>query len=477
MNCVELVTRCAEERPSQTALLIPGKPALSYADLLSYASGVQANLRSRGLAAGDSVLVFDQLSYRLYAAILGMLASGITVQLIEPWMPVARIERVVEMTRPKAFWCNWLGRLWGSRIRAIRQVPVWLTPSIAESAKRLSIENLPPEHAGIITFTSGTTGSPKGVSRTHGYLKTQHEVLSAAFDVGSHPGPDLCVIANFALSNLAAGRTTILMPSSWKSAHIEEVNALPPELQPVSSTCGPAFLLKLLRHAQLPRLETLHVGGALTDCWIFEETFRKWRLAQVHHVYGSSEVEPVAVGDARAMVDASRQRGWFQTLGLGQAVPQTAIDQQPDGLWVTGPHVSPKYVGNEDENRRYKRLDERGQIWHFMGDRVDRHGDTLWYSGRSAQSAGDFALEQQIYACVQSSTSFVHRSSKGKRVLVGCGMPKLLSKLPPSVRDQFSRTIQNRRKHRKRQHRARIDRSATLQKELSGKELQWLQHN
>lgn len=474
MNCVELVTRCADLRPSQIALMIPGQAGISYAELQRAAAGVQQELRSRGLRAGDSVLIFDQLSYRLYGAILGMLASGVTVQLIEPWMPVARIERVVEMTRPKAFWCNWIGRIWGSRVRAIRNIPVWLTPALSPGREPLCIEQVPSDHAGIITFTSGTTGSPKGVSRTHGYLKTQHEVLSEAFEVEQHRGPDLCVIANFALSNLAAGRSTILMPSSWKPSLIEKLQGLPPELQPVTSTCGPAFLLKLLRHAGLPRIESIHVGGALTDCWIFEEALGKWRAAEIGHVYGSSEVEPVAVGRARDMVDASRSRGYFQTLALGRPVPQTRTDFQEDGLWVTGPHVSPKYVGNDEENRKYKRLDDQGRTWHFMGDRIQCDQGTLWYAGRSAQSPDDFALEQQIYFQARSSTSFIHRTGNGERILVGCGVQRLLPALPASLRSSVSTAVEVGAIRRDRRHRARIDRVATLQKELSRKEQQWL---
>lgn len=474
MNCVDLFASRVGERPDQTALLIPGRAPLSFAELGTAAAGVQETVRREGLKPGDAVLLFDGLGYRLYATILGLLASGITVQLIEPWMPVARIERVVELTRPKAFWCNWIGRAWGSRVRAIRAIPRWISPHFTAGSTRLGVENVAGEQPGIITFTSGTTGHPKGVVRSHGYLKIQHEVLSGALEADRHSGPDLCIFANFALSNLASGRTTIIVPPSWRPSLLRSLDQLPEALQPVTTTCGPAFLLQMLQHTRLSRLASFHIGGALTDCRILEQAFQRWPAAHFSHVYGSSEVEPVAIGDARAMVKASRAEGDFQVLALGQVAAPTVTDFQAEGLWVSGPHVSPKYVGNDEESRKLKRVDADGRLWHFMGDRIETHNGTLWYAGRSGQLAEDFVLEQQVYRYALSSTSFVHRLACGERVLVARDLDRVRRAIPASLLSQFDRTAEIRRIRRDRRHRARIDRLATLLHETTRQDRTWL---
>ena len=91
-----------------------------------------------------------------------------------------------------------------------------------------------------------------------------------------------------------------------------------------------------------------------------------------------------------------------------------------------------------------------------MGDRVHDDDAGLWYRGRSDQRLEDFELEQRIYAALQSSKCFVHRTPGGERYLVGevreaAGFPELAGVLPARI-------------NRDRRHRARIDRKKTLSK-------------
>lgn len=460
MNCVELFTQQAKLRPKQMAIWVPGSEAVSFQELLELGARAQSLFRAEGIGPGDHVLMVDHLGPRLYAAVTGLLALGACVVLVEPWMPIAEIERVLQIAKPKLFLTNTLGRLWGLRVPAVRAIPKWIHPRKIHTSSRngqLSIEPMDQDAPGILTFTSGTTGRPKGVVRNQGYLIQQHRVISARLELEKHSRPDLCIFANFALANLASGRGSIVIPPSWKTKYLRALDTLKNDLKPESLTCGPAFLLQLMEAAKVASLQSIHVGGALTDCWIFEKAFKHFPQAHFSHVYGSSEAEPVAVGDAHEAVAFSRSRGHFQALHLGRPVPEIQSELTDGGAWVTGPHVCPRYLGNDEENRINKRLDEQGQVWHFMGDRVRSDDAGWWYAGRAAQNETQFALEQKLYAAVESSKAFIWVED-GNPVVCLANSKHQASKAGDLIKGM---KIYDVKIVRDRRHRARIDRVAS----------------
>jgi len=461
------------------AITLPHSKPVSFGELLRMGAQAQSLYRRHGLQPGDSVLLFDHLSPRLYASVIGVLAMGASVVLVEPWMPIEKINRAIRLVKPKIFVAGTIGKLWGLRLRSVREIPSWVNPGRLAgepSRSELRLESVEGDARGILTFTSGTTGAPKGVVRSQGYLIRQHLVLSRALGLEAHAGPDLCIFANFALANLGAGRGSIIVPSQWRAKDLKWIGALAsggnPAMAPASLTTGPAFLLNLMNTARMPSLESIHVGGALTDCWIFEKAFAHFPRAHIMHIYGSSEAEPVALVDAKEAVRLSREKGYFQTLYLGKPVNEIEAEVQPDDLWVTGPHVCPEYLGGEEENRLYKKRDAHGRVWHSMGDRVrvDEDG-AWWYAGRSGQRPESFELEQQIYSLLGTSKAFIVDEEAGRSLCVEppskLGGPRLaeayerLRKLSGSGPERL-RALYEVKISRDRRHRARIDRKESL---------------
>lgn len=467
MNCVDrLVTRVADH-PDRCAIWMPDGSQISFRELESRAGCIQAQLRQLGLSPGDPVLMLLGLGFDLYASVIALLASGYPVMLVEPWMPVHRIERILLQVRPRAFLASTIGKLWGLRSSAIRSIPHWVSPEGNSSSRPLEVESVDPSHHGILTFTSGTTGDPKGVVRSHGYLWDQHTILESNLhpsDASSHGGADWCIFANFALANLGSGRTTVLMPPSWQADDFRAVSSLSSELAPKSLTCGPAFLSRMLSSGlDFSSLDSMHVGGALTDCALFEEAFLRFPRTEFLHVYGSTEAEPVATLDAKKAVAESRAAGFLQTLCLGRPVPEIRLEQEKSRLWVSGAHVCPRYLGGDAENRLNKRTDSVGTTWHNMGDRVmsDSQG-RLWYAGRSGQPIEEFRLEQEAYSVLGHSSAFIQRDSRGMLWLIGehvVASESRIRQVYPEIR-----YIENAAIVRDRRHRARIDRLATLRK-------------
>lgn len=467
VNCVQVAVQRAQDNPDGMAVWLPsrfGRSKTTFGELIDRATRAQAVLRAHGLRQGDSVLLVDSLGPRLYATVIAVLAMGASIIFVEPWMHLSSIERAVRVAGPALHVTNWFGRAWGARVPAVRAIRRWVSAGSLDrgtAPEPLRIEPVDANATGILTFTSGTTGTPKGVVRSHGLLLAQHNVLSRSLKLDGFTGPDLCIFPNFVLANLASGRGTILIPPAWRSTDLRRVDELDATLRPETMTCGPGFLRRLMGCANATSLRSIHVGGALTDCAILEEGFRRWPDAHWRTVYGSAEAEPVAVGDARTAAGKSRAAGYFQTLYLGHPVPEIEAEIGEDGLWVTGPHVCPLYVGDIDANRTQKRCDGGGRIWHCMGDRVrvtDPEDGGWWYHGRTSLSPDDFALEQRVYMRLQSSKAFIHRTADGRVALVGEGVRALEGEFEGVDACVEARICRDSR------HRARIDRRETLRR-------------
>jgi acyl-coenzyme A synthetase/AMP-(fatty) acid ligase len=449
--------------PNQLAFFPLNGSPVHFGDLQARAVSAREKLRLFGVDQGDSVLLADSVSGDFYAVVMAILSLGATVILVEPHLPLVEIEGIISKLNPKVMVASLLGRAWGIRVKSIRAIPHWISAhALCGSGKSgtLSVASVRPDFPGIITFTSGTTGKAKGVVRTHAGLTAQNHSIRKAADFDRFKKPDLAIFANLVLANLGMGRGTLFVPPQWKKEHLLKLNSLPMDLQPETLSCGPAFLSRFLRLDHLPSLASIHVGGALTDCTVFEEAFRRFPSStRFLHVYGSTEAEPVAFADARMVVDQSRERGFIQTLALGKAVSEISMDTAEEGLWVTGPHVCPYYIGNDQENQRTKKRDDQGNVWHFMGDRVDQDRDGLWYMGRSFQSKEDFLLEQRIYASLQRTNCFIERNASGAVELYGERIHDLRSRLmrefPEISHVKETKMVRDRR------HRARIDRRAS----------------
>lgn len=468
LNCIDLFLRYSKEQPLRPAIRMPNGHVTSFGDLELAAAKAQQLLLSNGIKPGDGVLVFAPLSPLVYAAIIAILGLGGHVVFVEPWMPLNLIGRAVGLIQPKLFLTNMLGMAWGCRSKAIRDIPKWMRIGKINGQRgrpRLTAEAVAPDTAAIVTFTSGSTGLPKGVMRTQNFLLRQHSALSRLLHLDEYTGGDLCPFANFTLANLASGRCSLLVPDRWETRFFRNLENLPKELLPQTVSCGPAFLKRLIDTEPKIPLTSIHVGGALTDCDLFEEGFALWPGANWLHVYGSSEAEPVAASEARAAVAASKGEGFFQTLFLGQPVPEIKARFDNSNLWVSGSHVSTFYIGDAISNNLYKSQDDEGNIWHNMDDRIIVSETGWWYGGRNKQRIDEFYLEQKIYSYLQNSDCFVYRAADGALHLFGDNVrvhtAALMKQFPELV------GVHDLIVYRDKRHRARLDRETSVKKGAS----------
>ena len=144
-----------------------GRRVMSYRELDLCSNRIAHELLRRGLKPEESVAVLLPASCEFLAAILGALKAGGTYFPVATDIPDKRLEYLLTDSQ---------SRLVLSDEPGIRRLPAWsgnaldaarlMLPAGQESERDPQIP-VSPGHRAYITYTSGSTGQPKGVEIEH----------------------------------------------------------------------------------------------------------------------------------------------------------------------------------------------------------------------------------------------------------------------------------------------------------------------
>ncbi len=432
---LHLSTRAAEN-PGGVALKVPrGRMrdgsidylSLTFGELADEAAAWQSVFRRQGVLPGDRILVMVRPGLPLIAAVFGLFGMGAVPVVIDPGMGLKNFLAAVARTHPRGLVgipvARLISRLFAGTFSSVAlRIPAASAPTARQKMKSPSPFAAVPEGSdqlAAILFTSGSTGSPKGVCYTHGMFAAQVTMLRETYAI--EPGErDLPMLPVFALFNPALGMTTVVPEiDPTRPAQVEPsriVQAIQQE-RITSSFGSPTLWTKIARHCEergltLPSLRRVLCAGAPVPPHLWSSMRRLLPNGELHSPYGATEALPVSNLRGRDMTEdltATALAGGGTCLGEvvpGNEVriieltnePITTMAQtsaRPSGtvgeIVVRGPTVTREYDAMPEATAAAKiRSDvdptDGVSVWHRMGDcgYLDDRG-RLWFCGRKAE--------------------------------------------------------------------------------------------
>jgi len=210
-----LVDRQALKTPERPAVIAHDR-VLSYRELMVRARRLAGRLRERGVARDELVAVVLEKGWQQVVATLGVLYAGAAYLPLDPSQPQERLHRLMELgavrqaisTAAHAESLRWAG---GPDLLDADDEKINPHPEAGDSVEA-------PESLAYVIFTSGTTGTPKGVMIEHGAAANTIAALAARYCLGeddrvlglSPLGFDLSVFDIF--GPLSTGGALVLPP-------------------------------------------------------------------------------------------------------------------------------------------------------------------------------------------------------------------------------------------------------------------------
>lgn len=392
-DLVERFSAAAQHHGERIALIAQDRQ-ISFSELERRASAFAAQCLRKGMKKGDRVLVAMTVDIELYVALAACWRVGAIAVFPEPAMGLAGVRHAIRTTRPGFLFAS-------SAYRLLRLLPeLWgcraLCPSDGDTGEANPLA-LNPDDTALISFTSGSTGLPKAIARSHAFLLAQHSEVRGLL-ASDRAEVDLVAFPVFVLVNLAEGRTSVL--PNWKISKPEQV--LPASLahwcaaKGVTRALLPPSLCSTLAASDIPAsLDCVFTGGGPVKPSLVGRLRQKKQGLRIVSVYGSTEAEPIAELDwADVGADDMEEMKNGGGLLVGAVTSGTKAVLREGEILVAGAHVNSHYLDPAMEIGA--KVKDGDVTWHRTGDagRIDEQG-RLWLLGR--HSAVVFTQQRPLY--------------------------------------------------------------------------------
>jgi D-alanine--poly(phosphoribitol) ligase subunit 1 len=395
-------SRAHPEKPA----LVDDQRTISYGELQSDADRIAHCLRTNGVRRQDRVVICMKRSAQVLVAMLGILKADAIYVPVDAKAPIERLLKVVRDCQPGVMVCDDAALAVMDRVRSLmpsvkRLVIFGNAAAAAGEIPRICWEETtartvpPPRYGNIdadaayILYTSGSTGSPKGVTISHLNVINYIEWAVDYFKIGEDDRILGTAPFHFDMSTfdiytaLKAGATLCIAPERLLLFPNKLLDLI--EKEGVTLWKGVSSLLMYLsstgalKEGRMPTLEKVLFGGEVLATKHLMNWMQHYPAKRFYNVYGPTEATGVSACYPLERVPASAN----EPIPIGKACANTEIFilteegrlaeiGETGELCIRGSGLSLGYWDDEEKTARAFVRNPLGRTQH---DRIYRTGD------------------------------------------------------------------------------------------------------
>ncbi len=472
MNIASRLTQNAKTFPDKKAVVFPhfnkrthkyDYNSLTFKELEILSNKFAIGLSALGLKKGDRTLLFLRPSLDFPAMTFALFKLGVIPVFIDPGMGKNNLLKCIKESNPvaliseseihfiKYFYRDTFKTL---KINVTAGSFTWGKMKSLKALKNQKIQSftastIDPSDTAAILFTSGGTGTPKGVVYTHQIFDHQTTLLQEIFNLSIND-IDMPGFPLFSLFTIAMGLTSSIPdmdPSKPGNCNPEKLVQNIKDQKPTFVAGSPAIWERVADYCTknditLPSIKYVVMFGAPVSTKLHLKFKPLLPNGTTYTPYGATEALPIAniSGDFILKNTAHlSEEGHGTCVGLpapgvdikiikstndvvSKLTPEIMLPKNTVGeIIVKGIAVTKEYMDLPDKTREAKIDDENGTFWHRMGDvgYIDNKG-YLWFCGRKSHQV---ETEKGVLYPIPCEAIFNRHPAVKRSALVGLGIP------------------------------------------------------
>ncbi|KAJ4916259.1 4-coumarate--CoA ligase-like 2 [Raphanus sativus] len=368
---------------------------LGFSELWLGVERVASRLHALGVRKGDVVIILSPNSILFPVVSLSVMSLGAVITTANPINTPGEISNQIEDSRPVLAFTtrNLVSKLPSSndlpvvlmddsraassfsRAKIVGSLEAMMETELSESSR--AKQRVSQDDTAALLYSSGTTGTSKGVMLTHRNLIALVQAYRARFGLEKRtvctiPMCHVFSFAGFATSLIALGWTIVVLPKFEMNQLLSAVEIH----RPSHLSLVPPMLVAMVNGAReinskydLSSLRTVVVGGAPLSREVTEKFVERYSGVRVLQGYGLTETTAVVA----SMFSEEETERYGSSGLLAPDVEAKIVDpdtgrvfgvDQTGEFWVRSPTVMKGYYNNEEATA--STIDSEG--WLMTGD-------------------------------------------------------------------------------------------------------------